>query len=207
MTASTSQATEARYSVYTPDGKTWKVWDASAERFVQNPAYDFPTTDFDFRADAARVRDELNDAVATAAEPATSDDEPTAPNRPVMLGHLRPQPRRRSGKVGSAMSVARRLANLAKTAARVNSGVVTVAQYLAELGADSDTIRRYAGTLGKHVKAAFTAVRGAEPARCGLALVGHHLARVFAYGRADTEILRAATAGYGRVAHLLNGAS
>lgn len=106
-------------------------------------------------------------------------------------------------KPGRFNSVARRLHNLRQVAARVNGGVVTVAQYLTELGADAETIRRYAGTLGKHVKAAFIAKTGAEPVRSGLALVGHHLARVFAYDRADVEILRAATAGYARTSHLI----
>lgn len=129
----------------------------------------------------------------------------TTPKQP--MDHQRKTPRTRTAKPGRHDSVTRRLHNLRLIAARVNAGVVTVAQYLAEIDADDDTIRRYAGTLGKHVKGAFIAKRGTEPTRCGLALVGHHLARVFAYDRADTEILRAATAGYGRVSHLLNGAS
>ncbi len=115
--------------------------------------------------------------------------------------------RTRSAKPGRFDSVTRRLHNLRQVAERVNAGVVTVAQYLGEIGADSETVRRYAGTLGKHVKAAFVAKTGAEPTRNGLALVGHHLARVFAYNRADIEILRDAVASYGRVSHLLNGAS
>lgn len=117
--------------------------------------------------------------------------------------HHSKTPRTRRSKPGRFDSVTRRLHNLRQVAARVNAGVVTIAQYLTELGADADTIRRYAGTLGKHAKAAFVAARGTEPARCGLALVGHHLARVFAYQRGDTELLRAATAGYGRTSHLI----
>lgn len=125
----------------------------------------------------------------------------TTPKRP--MDRQRKTPRSRTGKPGRFDSVTRRLHNLRQVAARVNSGVVTVAQYLAEIGADSDTIRRYAGTLGKHAKAAFVAKRHTEPTRCALALVGHHLARVFAYDRADVEILHAATAGYARTSHLI----
>lgn len=120
--------------------------------------------------------------------------------------HQSAQPRRRSAKPGRFDSVTRRLHNLRLVAARVNAGVVTVAGYLAEIGADADTIRRYASQVGKKAKA-LAAEKGINAAPAGLAVVGRHLVRCLAYGRADVEILRAAVAGYGRVSHLLNGAS
>jgi len=114
------------------------------------------------------------------------------------------RPARKPGRHDSAT---RRAFNLAALVARFNRGKVTVASYLTELGADADTIRRYAATSGKHVKAAHQAKYSAEPVRGGLAVVGRRIVRAFAYDAGDTEILRAAVAGYGRVSHLLNGAS
>lgn len=117
--------------------------------------------------------------------------------------HLPKQPHRPARKPGAFNSVARRLHNLRLVAARVNAGRVTVAEYLTGLGADADTIRRYASVLGKHVKAAYAAKFDAEPARDGLAVVGRHLARCFVYEPGDTEILRTATANYNRTAALI----
>lgn len=114
--------------------------------------------------------------------------------------------RTRHAKPGRFDSVTRRLHNLRLVAERVNAGVVTVAQYLTEIGADSETVRRFASQVGKKAKA-LAAAKGIEPALAGLAVVGRHLARCLAYERDDTEILRSAVAGYGRVSHLLNGAS
>jgi len=107
----------------------------------------------------------------------------------------------------TTQATSRLRAVLANVVARTNRGKVTVAEYLESLGADADLIRRYAPTLGKHVKAAYAAAYGVEPKRTGLAVVGHHLVRAYAYSPADLGILHAATAGYGRVAHLVNGAS
>jgi len=123
------------------------------------------------------------------------------------VSYARKSTHRPARKPGRHDSVTRRLFNLAALVARVNAGRLTAASYLAELGADGDTIRRYAATLGKKIKAAYEAKRGTQPERTALALVGHHLTRCFAYDAGDVEILRCATAGYDRVSHLLNGAS
>jgi hypothetical protein len=123
------------------------------------------------------------------------------------MSHNRKSPRRSSGKVGSARSVARLRAVLTATAVRVNAGLTTIAEYMASLGADGDLIRRFAPTLGKHVAKLWREKTGTEPLKCGLALVRSHLVAVFAYDLVDVEILRSAAAGYGRVSHLLNGAS
>jgi hypothetical protein len=122
--------------------------------------------------------------------------------------HIATQASRRANRVltGTFKSVSRLRSVLGNLVARTNRGKVTVAEYLESIGADADLIRRYAPTLGKHVKAAYAATHGTDPKRTGLAIVGHHLVRTYAYSPADLSILRAATAGYGRVSHLANGA-
>jgi len=127
--------------------------------------------------------------------------------RPETHDHLPAQPHRPARKPGRHDSAARRAFNLAALVARFNRGRVTVASYLTELGADADTIRRYGHVLGRKTAEAFRAEFHAEPVKSGLAVVGRHLARCFAYDAGDIEILRAAVAGYGRVSHLLNGGS
>jgi hypothetical protein len=122
------------------------------------------------------------------------------------MSYARKTAHRPADKPGRHNSATRRAFNLAALAARFNAGRVTVASYLTELGADADTIRRYAATLGKHVKAAYGAKYSAEPVRNAIAIVGRRIVRAFAYDAGDTEILRAATAGYGRTASLI-GAS
>ena len=113
---------------------------------------------------------------------------------------------RRIARNITTQAASRLRAVLANVVARANRGKVTVAEYLEGLGADADLIRRYLGPLGKRVKAAYAEVHGADPKRNGLAIVGHHLVRTYTYTPADLGILRDATAGYGRVAHLVNGA-
>lgn len=106
-------------------------------------------------------------------------------------------------RVGRFDSAARRRDVLARVVQRVNAGLVTVAGYLTQLGADQDTIRRYASQVGKRAKAAYAAKFGVEPARSGLAVVGRHLARVFAYDEADVEILRQAAVSYPKTSFLI----
>lgn len=118
------------------------------------------------------------------------------------LDHQRPQPRTRSGKVGRFNTPERRRDVLARLVARVNANVVTAASYLKQLGADDDTIRRYASQVGKRAKA-LAAAKGITPTLSGLALVGRHLVRCLAYDAADTEILRAAVADYPKTSHLI----
>ena len=109
---------------------------------------------------------------------------------------------RRATKPGRFDSVTRRQFNLRLIAARVNASVVTAASYLRDLGADDDTIRRYASQLGKRVKA-LAAAKGITLTLSGLAVVGRHLVRCLAYDAAHVEILRTATAEYQRTAHLI----
>jgi hypothetical protein len=119
------------------------------------------------------------------------------------LDHQPKAPRaRRADKPGRFDSPERRHLNLALIAARVNAGVRTVASYLRGLGADDDTIRRYASQLGKRAKA-MAAAKGITPALSGLAVVGRRLVRCLAYSPAEIEILRSATADYTRTAHLI----
>ncbi len=121
-------------------------------------------------------------------------------NKP--LDHQPAQPHRPARKPGRFNSTVRRAYNLRLIAARVNAGVVTVAQYLTELGADPDTIRRYASQVGKRAKA-LAAAKAVEPALAGLAVVGRHLVRCLAYDRADAEILREAVASYPKTSFLI----
>jgi hypothetical protein len=75
---------------------------------------------------------------------------------------------------------------------------------MASIGADADTIRRYASQLGIRTSKLMRE-QGTEPARDGLALVGHcRLVEVNTY---PVAVLAAAAKSYGRTAALLNGAS
>ena len=116
---------------------------------------------------------------------------------------------RRANRIlaGTFKSVARLNANLARLVRRVNGDRVTAAAYLTSIGADDDTIRRYASQLGKHATRIMRE-SGAEPKRNGLAVITRHgragLVEVNTYTAA---VLADATAGYTRTAHLVNGAS
>lgn len=121
---------------------------------------------------------------------------------PKPLDHQPKQPHRPARKPGSLNSVTRRQYNLRLIAQRANAGVLTAASYLRDLGADDETIRRFASQLGKRVKA-LAAAKGVQPSLMGLAVVGRHLVRCLAYDIRDVEILRTATAEYQRTAHLI----
>ncbi len=121
---------------------------------------------------------------------------------PKPMDHQPKAQRTRHAKPGRFDSAERRRFNLTLIAARVNSGVLTAASYLKQLGADDDTIRRYASQLGKRVKA-LAAAKGITPTLAGLAVVGRRLVRCLAYSPAEIEILRSATADYTRTAHLI----
>ena len=171
-------------------------------RYLLGPFNEHTTSRIVLPGTEVRIRVEVPDA------PARQFTE----NAPTASGHARrvcpPQdrqpthPHRPARKPGRYDSVTRRLHNLRLVAERVNAGVVTVAQYLAEIGADSETIRKYASQVGKRAKA-LAAAKGVTPALSGLAVVGHHLARCLAYARTDVEILRQAVAAYPKTSHLV----
>jgi hypothetical protein len=103
-------------------------------------------------------------------------------------------------RIGAARSVTRLRAVLANLASRVNGDRVTAAAYLTSIGADDDTIRRYASQVGKHA----TRIQrdsGAEPARNGLAVVGHR--RLVAVNTYPAAVLAEATKAYARTSHLI----
>lgn len=205
MTATT---TEARYSVFKLD-RFYRVWDARENTFVRNPLFEFPTTDFDFRSDAARVCDELN-ATDTATQPEptaetpaesdddSDDDQPTRPAARKPMDHLPKQPRRRSDKPGRFNSPARRLYNLRLIAERVNNpaGILTVAARLAERGASADLIRRYASPVGRAMAKAYRAAAKAEPTQTGLAVSGRRLVWAAGYRADDLALLDGVIDGY-----------
>lgn len=88
-------------------------------------------------------------------------------------------------------------------AAYRNRSVLTVDGFLASLGADPDTIRRYRSVVGRKVAQAYRAAVGAEPQQSGWAVAHHRIVPVFAYGRDETEILRTACAAYDKTAALV----
>lgn len=107
-------------------------------------------------------------------------------------------------RIGNAMSVSRRHAVLDAFVTRVNAGLVTTAAYLADVvGADSEFVRRYAGSFGKVAKATYIAEFGTEPQRCGIARVGTKLFAAFAYGVDALPVLDKAARTYKRTAELL----
>ena len=105
------------------------------------------------------------------------------------------QPRSRSGKPGAPIQRA--------IAAYRNRSVLTAAQYLASLGADSDTIRRYASSFGRKVAQAYRSATGSEPVRSGWAVAHHQLIPVYAYGRDQAELLASVARGYHAAAALV----
>jgi hypothetical protein len=117
----------------------------------------------------------------------------TATTTPHLLGYLRPQPHRKSGKVGT-------LHQRAMLAYR-NAGRTTAADYLAEIGADADTIRRFASPFGRKVAQAHRAATGNDPAQSGAALVRGQLMRVYAY--ADRALLDGVARDYHATATLV----
>lgn len=121
----------------------------------------------------------------TASQFARSIRQPT--------DHQAAQPRRRSGKIGT-------LHQRAMLAYR-NAGKTTTAEFLASIGADAETIRRFASSFGRKVAQAYRAATGSEPTRNGLALVRGQLMRVFAY--ADRSLLESAARGYHATANLI----
>lgn len=80
--------------------------------------------------------------------------------------------------------------------------LVTITTHLAALGADEDTVRRYAGTLGKRVKDSHQAATGRTPMQVWAVGPHGYPIEVAAYSPADPA-LNAATAGYERTAHLV----
>jgi len=101
-------------------------------------------------------------------------------------------------RVGTYSSPARRAANLAKVAERVNAaeGVLTVADVLRDRGADADLVRRYASPVGRKTAAAWREATGTEPQQNGLAVAGRRLVRASAYSAADRAMLDAVIDGY-----------
>lgn len=104
------------------------------------------------------------------------------------MDHQRKQPRARSGKPGTPIQRA--------IAAYRNRQVLTAAQYLAALGADSDTIRRYASAFGRKVAQAFRSATAQEPTQSGWAVAHHRLIPVYGYGRDQAELLATVARGY-----------
>ena len=97
------------------------------------------------------------------------------------MDHQRKAPRSRSGKPGTPIQRA--------IAAYRNRSVLTAAQYLASLGADSETIRRYASSFGRKVAQAWRSATGSEPVQSGWAVAHHRLMPVFAYNRDQAALL------------------
>lgn len=107
-------------------------------------------------------------------------------------------------RVGTFNSVARRQAVLTAQAARVNAGKTTTADYLRQLGADDAFVTSYSSPYGRTVAKVYRAETGAEPAKNGLAVRGHRLVPVFAYGADDAAILEKAAREYKRTAELVD---
>lgn len=110
----------------------------------------------------------------------------------------------RAARKAAAKATRRRIerALVAATARFLAAGtLVTVTGALARLGADEDTMRRYASHAGKKVKAAHIARTGQAPAQVWTARNGRPV-RVYAYAPADPA-LTAGFAAYPRTAHLV----
>lgn len=102
--------------------------------------------------------------------------------------------------VGTATSAKRLRAVLAGLVARVNGDRLTAAAYLASIGADDDTIRRYSAQVGIRASKTMRAL-GAEPARDGLALVARR--RLVACNTYPAAILADTVRDYPKTSHLI----
>lgn len=136
----------------------------------------------------------------------------TTPNRTSRPrpGQYRPVPTGRAARTrtGNHMSVARRHAVLDATVTRMNTGLVTTADYLADvIGADAAFVASYAGPFGKAVAKVWREKTGTEPAKTGMARRGTRLLSVFAYGTDELPILMAGAVAYRRTAALLGPAA
>jgi len=129
---------------------------------------------------------------------------PTRPHRP-RKGERKPIRTGRAARtrVGTFNSPARRAANLVKVADRVNTGKVTTADYLRQLGADDAFVTSYASPYGRTVAKVYRSEHGAEPVKSGLAARGRKLVPVFAYSADDATILEKAAREYRRTAELV----
>lgn len=105
--------------------------------------------------------------------------------------------------VGTATSAKRLRAVLANLVARVNGDRLTAAAFMASIGADADTIRRYAAQVGIRASKLMRTL-GAEPARNGLALVAHR--RLVACNTYPAAVLADTIRDYPKTSHLLIGA-
>lgn len=108
--------------------------------------------------------------------------------------HQRKAPRARTAKPGTPIQRA--------IAAYRNRQVLTAAQYLASLGADSETIRRYASSYGRALAKAYRSATGQEPQQSGWAVAHHRLVPVFAYDREHASPLADVAGAYKHTAHL-----
>lgn len=111
------------------------------------------------------------------------------------MDHQRKAPHVRSGKPGTPIQRA--------IAAYRNRSVLTAAQYLASLGADSETIRRFASSFGRKVAAAYRSATGQEPVQSGWAVAHHRLIPVYAYGRDQAALLADTARSYKPTAALV----
>jgi hypothetical protein len=119
---------------------------------------------------------------------------------PKPMDHLRKTPRTRSAKPGRFDSVTRRLHNLRKVAARVNTDQHTAAGYLAAvLHTDAAFVKSYSSPFGRAEAKAYREQYGTDPAKSGLDVRGHRLVRVYAY---TVAVLQKAAATYARTAAL-----
>src|ERR1700744_3998060 len=91
-------------------------------------------------------------------------------------GEAKPQLTGRAARprIGHHMSPARRRAVLTAHVTRFHAtaNTVTAANYLASIGADTDTIRRFAAQLGIQIAKAYRTESRVDPAQTGLAVAG-----------------------------------
>ena len=88
-------------------------------------------------------------------------------------------------------------------AAYRNRAVLTVAGYLTSIGADGETIRRYASAFGRAVAKTYRVATGSEPQQSGWAVARGRLMQVFAYGRDQIDLLAQVARSYKNTAHLI----
>lgn len=100
-----------------------------------------------------------------------------------------------------------KLAYLTRKAAKVNAGRVTVAEYLRNLGADEDLIKRYGFAFGGKVNKLYQEKHGVKAPQTGAAAIMRagkaFLVDTYAYRWDELSLLNEAALSYGPVRELV----
>jgi hypothetical protein len=94
-------------------------------------------------------------------------------------------------------------ARMARQVAAANTGIITVREFLARLGADDATIRAVESQFGKKVAKAYRETTGHDPVKSGQAIVRGEIYAVYGYGWNRLDLFTRVAANTPAVAALI----